>query len=88
MKSRSLLLLAISALLTVAGCGSKDATPEASAAPSANAGSSSESAPSSGSTAVKNQPDGSAAPGAAYRIQPSNPSDPKYKADPRLAGGG
>ena len=27
-------------------------------------------------------------PGGAYRIAPKNPDDPKYKADPRLGGGG
>jgi len=27
-------------------------------------------------------------PGGSYRIAPANPNDPKYRADPRLGGGG
>lgn len=29
-----------------------------------------------------------AKPGEGYKIAPANPDDPKYKADPRLSGGG
>jgi len=36
---------------------------------------------------IRHSPDASAAPGAGYRITPSNPNDPKFKMDPKLAGG-
>ncbi len=38
--------------------------------------------------AVMSEPPTNAAPGQSIRIQPSNPNDPKYQADPKLAGGG
>ncbi len=78
MKSPLPLLPFLFAALMLAGCGAKAADPAA-------VGSSDVSA-TKGS--VRNAPDPQAAPGAAYRIVPPNPNDPKFKADPKLAGGG
>lgn len=36
---------------------------------------------------VKGTPDANAAQGSSYRIQPPDKNDPRFKADPKLAGG-
>ncbi len=75
--------LALLSLLVIplVGCGSSETPTDATATTAPGAS-------STGNTTVKNAPDTSASPGASYQIKPANPSDPKYKADPRLAGGG
>jgi hypothetical protein len=40
-----------------------------------------------GSAEVINDP-AQAKPGGSYRLEPKDPNDPKFQADPRLAGGG
>ncbi|RYG37227.1 hypothetical protein EON81_07315 [bacterium] len=69
------LLSSLLAITLVAGC-----------AKPVDAESASTSTPSNGS--VKNAPDPTAAQGAAYRLEPKDPNDPKFKADPKLSGGG
>jgi len=79
MKSPLTLFPILSAAFIIVGCGAKEtpADPAAVGSPAVSAT----------KVDVKNAPDAQAAPGAAYRIVPPDPNDPKFKPDPKLAGG-
>ncbi|CAN5607417.1 hypothetical protein BH11ARM2_BH11ARM2_19410 [soil metagenome] len=70
--------LTLSIIVLLCGCA-KPAEPETGVAASPTVG--------SGEGTVKHGPDPSAAQGASYRITPPDPNDPKFKPDPKLAGG-
>mgnify|MGYP001605057939 CR=1 FL=1 len=83
-------VLIVFAFMALVGCGStadESAAAGVTPADSAKDAAVTEEAVRSEDAKVINDP-GQAVPGGAYRIEPSNPSDPKYQADPALAGGG
>jgi hypothetical protein len=82
-------MIVLAALLAFAlGCStSTPGEPGGSGTASAIDDASSEESIKSGDAKVIHDPSEAQA-GGAYRIEPADPSDPKYQPDPRLGGGG
>lgn len=94
MKLNSTVVFVVGALvLSTAGCksgGDEEGTaaqPAAGQAGAAGGGSVAGTTGAPGPAPVFNSPSQAVGSGS-FRIKPANPSDPKFKPDPRLAGGG
>lgn len=82
-------LLCIFLAVAALGCNKEATNAETGGAGAGQTGTETGQAPSNvNNPAVMSEPPSSAAPGQSIRIQPSNPNDPKFQADPKLAGGG
>jgi hypothetical protein len=88
---RTLTALCLSALaaLLLLGCGADTTTTEMSPESAAtDAKTPEEKIGLQGKAQVIHDPAKATQPGQGYRIEPPNPNDPKFQADPKLAGGG
>lgn len=79
-----LILLSIFCGLVLGGCGQK----EGATADAGGTGIKPKGKTQSGATIVNEVPGNESIPQGGVVITPPNPNDPKFKADPRLAGGG
>lgn len=78
------LLLCCALAFAIAGCGSKSGSAAGGGSDAAGGGVKKE----NGATVVNEVPKDGSVPEGGIVLRPSNPDDPKFKPDPKLAGGG